>query len=213
MAKYTTQLRTILNNQDDYFELWDFDFPLFDMNYRDALINKINNHYYMREIGSETVGLFQHYLKTKMNEIMPRMNLLYKVKLEDIDPLITYRLNEKSKRTNAGTSTGQSASTASGNATADNVELYSDTPQGQVDLRRGKHLTTATDTSNKANSSNTSSGNSSQTVSNTEDYVRDLVGNTSGKSETELIVSYRDAIIDVDMMIIDELGELFMNIF
>lgn len=205
MAKYTTELRTILNNQDDYFELWDFDFPIFDESYRDVLIKKINDHYFMREIGSETVGLFKHYLRTTMNEIMPSMNLLYKHNLEKIDPFVTYKLKETSKRTNTGQSQGESQS--SGDTT--NVELYSDTPQGNTDIRKGKHLTSATDTDTKQSALSTSN----QSVNNTEDFVKDLVGNTSGKSDVKLLIEFRNAIIDVDMMIIDALGDLFMNVF
>lgn len=205
MAKYTTELRTILNNQDDYFELWDFDFPIFDESYRDVLIKKINDHYFMREIGSETVGLFKHYLRTTMNEIMPNMNLLYKHKLETIDPFVTYKLKETSKRTNKGQSQGESQ-TAGDTA---NVELYSDTPQGNTEIRKGKHLTSVTDTDTKQSALSTSN----QSVNNTEDFVKDLVGNTSGKSDVKLLIEFRNAIIDVDMMIIDALGDLFMNVF
>ena len=56
-------------------------FPIFDENYRSVLETKILRHYYTREIGFETVGLWKHYLKTKLNEIMPKYNKLYEASI------------------------------------------------------------------------------------------------------------------------------------
>ena len=37
---------------------------------KDKLAKMIVNHYYMREIGQETIGLFKHYAKVTMEELM-----------------------------------------------------------------------------------------------------------------------------------------------
>ena len=37
---------------------------------KDKLAKMIVNHYYMREIGQETIGLFIHYAKVTMEELM-----------------------------------------------------------------------------------------------------------------------------------------------
>lgn len=108
MSKYTTELRFICetyNNLDTSVglsnvntvidnalpKLFDFDFPIFDENYRKQLEHKIVRHFYLREIGFETVGVFKFYLENKLNEIMPYYNKIYNAYLLDIDPISNYR--------------------------------------------------------------------------------------------------------------------------
>lgn len=69
--------------------IFDFDYPIFDEAYRGVLEKKILRHYYTREIGQETFGLFQLFLSDKMNEIMPYYNQLYESELlkHQIEPL------------------------------------------------------------------------------------------------------------------------------
>ena len=71
MSKYTTELRYLIQSG---FDLGLRNYPIFDENYRSKLNEKILNHYYMREIGFETAGLFKRYLNVKMEEIMPYYN-------------------------------------------------------------------------------------------------------------------------------------------
>ena len=111
MSMYTTELRYIcetmteepLENFDNLKgvrridaiidsskgNIFDFDYPIFDEAYRGVLEKKIIRHYYTREIGAETFGLFQLYLSDKMNEIMPYYNQLYASELlsNNINPL------------------------------------------------------------------------------------------------------------------------------
>lgn len=109
MSKYTTELRYICENYAGLTDskgygdidsiinqarpkLFDFDYPIFDQAYKAPLENKIISHYYMREIGMETVGLFKHYLRTRMREIMPYYNELYKTTLLEFNPLYDVNL-------------------------------------------------------------------------------------------------------------------------
>lgn len=104
MAKYTTEVRSIceskagleeskgFNNVDAILaESWDKIFTtqctFFDDNYRPVLCKKILKHYYKREIGAETVGLWQLWLNTKLEEIMPYYNQLYESALIQFNPL------------------------------------------------------------------------------------------------------------------------------
>ena len=61
-------------------------YPIFDENYRETLDTKILKHYYTREIGFETVGLWKFKLNTKMNEIMDYYNQLYESALLEFNP-------------------------------------------------------------------------------------------------------------------------------
>ena len=94
MSKYTTEVRFICENyagldasvgyndvdkilNKTWDKIFDFDFPIFDNDYRSVLCIKILKHYYTREIGFETVGLWKLKLNMMMNEIMPYYNKLY----------------------------------------------------------------------------------------------------------------------------------------
>lgn len=104
MSKYTTELRFILEEAAGYdasqgystipeiiekarTKIFDFDFPIFDENYRATLETKILKHFYTREIGAETVALWKFWLDTRMNEIMPFYNQLYNSELIKFNPL------------------------------------------------------------------------------------------------------------------------------
>lgn len=114
MSKYTTELRYICENNCGVAEIsdlsidtiisksadkiFDFDYPIFDENYRHLLNCKILKHYYTREIGLETVGLWKLKLNTKLNEIMPYYNQLYKSELFKFNPLADVDYERKSTR-------------------------------------------------------------------------------------------------------------------
>lgn len=52
-----------------------------------------------------------------------------------------------------------------------------------------------------------------QTLDNTEDYIEHITGKTPGASYSKLLKEYRDTILNIDMMIIDDLGDLFFNLW
>lgn len=179
MSKYTTELRFICEQFAGCSEsqgyqnintvisaaipkVFDFDFPIFDESYRNVLCTKILRHYYTREICEETVGLWKLRLETKLNEIMPYYNQLYKSELLDFNPLYdtdmtTENTGSKEETTekaekdtankkggneynrtntdNANTHNESTAeSTANDNSSEDSSskDLYSDTPQGSL---------------------------------------------------------------------------------
>lgn len=67
--------------------IFNFDFPLATGISRLALETKILAHYYTREIGFETYGLWQFWLENRLNEIMPYYNQLYDTVNKDFDYL------------------------------------------------------------------------------------------------------------------------------
>ena len=104
MSQYTTELRYICESlaglehsvgysdideviDNSYDKIFDFNYPIFDENYRPLLEKKILKHFYTREIGQETYGLWKLKLNTKMNEIMPYYNKLYNSELLEFNPL------------------------------------------------------------------------------------------------------------------------------
>lgn len=145
MSKYTTELRYIcetlagLSESVGYTDIeqviknclpkvFDFNFPIFDENYRSVLETKILRHYYTREIGLETVGLWKLKLTTKLNEIMPYYNKLYKSELIEFNPLYDVDLTRKRKIEGKGTKDTENGENRSG---SNNTETTQNTENSQ----------------------------------------------------------------------------------
>ena len=149
---------------------------------KDKLAKKIVNHYYMREIGQETIGLWIHYVKDTMELLMEEyLPLIYSASIS-YDPLINVDYTETFSRTANVDNTGESISnsTNSGNS----IGINSDTPQGRVtkaSILAGNYATATQGTETESqidNTTNTTSGSESE-----EEYTKRMVGN-SGVSAT-----------------------------
>lgn len=167
MSKYTTEVRFICETSAGYDEskgynnindiiansraqIFDFNYPIFDEAYRPTLETKILKHYYTREIGLETVGLWKHFLDMRMNEIMPYYNKMYLNGFNelnlfyDTDYTREGNRNDSENRAENGTSSDRMTGTvgdAEGGTESRNGsnvpkrstwDLYSDTPQGGI---------------------------------------------------------------------------------
>ena len=228
MARYTVQLRKIIESiGEDEVLKWFQDYDL--TNYLSAdeiktitdkgvwsparLAQKIVDHYYMREIGLETVGLFKRKVKVAMNEIMEeKLPLIYSASLQ-YNPLTNVNYTE----TYSGTSTNENTSSSDTTATSDSsgLTVNSDTPQGKINkqgILEGDYAssTSANEIEDTANTQ--SSGESSG--SGTQDYTKHFEGN-QGISATyqKMIQQYRDNIRAIDREIIEDLADLFMIIY
>lgn len=176
---------------------------------KDKLAKKIVDHYYMREIGFETIGLFIHEAKDEMNELMEEyLPLIYSSAIQ-YDPLVNVDFTETFTRTeNLGNQSGSSSSSS-----GSSLGINSETPQGQInktDILSGRYATNTNATEN--NIGNTTNTNSS--TNSLENYTKKMKGN-SGVSATaqKMIEQYRDNIRAIDREIIKKLSILFMNIY
>jgi hypothetical protein len=86
MAIYTVELGTLVKRG---YQISLNNYPIFDEGHRAILNNKIIRHYYFREICCDSPERFNFYLETKMDEIMPYYNQLYKSELLEYNPLAT----------------------------------------------------------------------------------------------------------------------------
>lgn len=307
MSKYTTEVRYICEyyagldksvggaKVDDVIEksisgIFDFDFPIFDENYRSVLEKKILRHYYTREIGLETVGLWKLKLNTKLNEIMPYYNQLYNSELLEFNPFYNINRTTKSDRnfkgnenksetlteniknkgtndyTNTTNRTGTSVEalgeknkqtydiTDSGNNSkqSNSKDRYSDTPQGSLtNIENNAYLTNArivdnqesgTDTNKKTgstldeksgeNTTNTTLVNTDtmkqamtndtdktnntideKIINNLDDYLENVSGKEGTETYSEMLIKYRNTFLNIDMQVISDLEELFMQIW
>lgn len=212
MAKYSIELRKIIETVGEEevkswfmrYELCDYltdeEIDVIDERgtwNKEKLAQKIIDHYFMREIGFETVALFKHQVKVAMQEIMEeKLPLIYSASIK-YDPLVNVDFTEEYTGQNAGNSQSNS----------NGLTVQSDTPQGEIrkaELLAGKYATS------------TSANDIDDTTSTTgsESYTKRTRGN-SGISATaqKMVEQYRDNIIMIDRDIIRDLGSLFMSIY
>ena len=204
MAKYTITIKSLIDNNFD-FKMDSY--PIFDENYRDTLNQNILYHYYENEIGFETASLFRFYLNQKLNEIMPYYNELYKVQKKLIDEnLLLNNVNLKEQLIGSNTTKTNSKSESSNNGKS----LYQDTPQGQISQTDIDNQTWATNlTLNK----NEIADQSNATGSGTNEYVKTIIGNNGGKFNIDVLNDIKNNLMNIDLMIINDLNDLFMQIF
>ena len=204
MSKYTIEIRHICDMVTrNEVESWFKDYELSDYLTpeeiavieergtwsKDKLAKKIVDFYYMREIGDETIGLFQLHAKTRMNLIMEsKLPLIYSAAIK-YDPLVNVDFTETLNRNTNDSSNG--------------LTINSDTPQGEInknEILEGKYAT------------NTQGGES--TNASNESSTRHMKGN-SGVSATaqRMVQQYRDNIRAIDYEIIQELNILFMGLY
>lgn len=172
MSEYTTEVRFIcetaagLETSQGYTSVnkiiekalptvFDFSFPIFDENYRSVLETKILKHYYTREIGLESVGLWKLKLETKLNEIMPFYNQLYKSELLDFNPFYDVDLTRDHK--------------------LNKTENTKQTGVEEVDSTKNGSVTDETNTEENGNQNSTSDTNINNTTGSTSE---ETAGNT-----------------------------------
>lgn len=59
----------------------------------------------------------------------------------------------------------------------------------------------------------TKSGNTSGTITNTDEYVERVYGKTGGYTYSKALMEYRKTLLNIDMMIIDDLKDLFFGLW
>lgn len=195
LSKYTTELRYIIESGYQLKALQSY--PIFDENYRETLNQYILNHFWMREIGAETVGEFDLFLMNTLNEIMPYYNGLFKMAMSEIDPLTNYKYSETLDKSESGNSNSNS-----------NAKTVDSTPaDGLVQM---------TEIENQVYASSASlSKNSGIVNSNTEtNYVKTISGYT-GVSVGKLYDEYRRYVVSVVRLLMNDkdLNQCFMGVY
>lgn len=247
MSKYTTEVRFICESKSGLSESkgfgsvdevlnssWDKIFTskvsFFDEEYRGVLCKKILKHYYLREIGCETVGIWLLWMNTKLEEIMPYYNKLYESELIKFNPMYDVDWNRKGNKT--GNESGSGSRSTSGNNSGTNTQsgtssntrkdLYSDTPQGALTgVESETYLTNArkvsdsgeTGVNGSTSGSYEDSESSSNKVDTTEDYVESVSGKQGGSSYSKLLNEFRETFLNIDMQVIEEFEEMFMGMW
>ncbi len=234
MAEYTIELRTLIESPG--FELFNFnyDFYMDDEERRKEFEKKFIDHYYFDEIGFETVARFKHNLRSKLNLDMPYYRKLYETELasQGITFLLNKDLREEFIRTvdneyeNSGNNKGSSTGKTNGNTTstsknsATNKESRLDNGVADVNLNNLTGMsgsdealaTTGSESLINSNEMNTSSNDKGNNKTE-EKTVLISKGNIGTTSSAELLQRWRDVLIDIDKMIIEDCKNLFMLVY
>lgn len=253
MSKYTTEVRFICensaglsesegaNNVDSILDkcwnkVFNFEFPIFDENYRQVLCRKILKHYYTREIAHETVGRWKLALNTKLNEIMPYYNQLYKSELLEFNPFYDVDLtrsregsgtsNRTSNNTETNSGTSRNVSSGSGTSNTDTLNRFSDTPQNSMDtqgIADSVPLTTVTKVNEDNITTNESTdtltrndnktGNGTENINNTDKYIETVKGKQGTENYSSLLKKFRETFLNIDMMIIEDCSDCFFTLW
>lgn len=202
MSKYTTTIKNLIDNNFD-FGLTSY--PIWNESYRNILNEKILNHYYEDEIGFETANLFKFYLNNKLNEIMPYYNDLYNAQEKALQNVFgNIDLYEEANRLN-----NNDVNTTS-NSKSNSKNLFQDTPQGKINFAELENQTWATNYTNNKNDIDDTSNSHGE---NEENYTRHVYGNDGKKYNIDILKEIKNNIQNIDILIINELRDLFMGIY
>lgn len=187
MSRVTMELRKVLEIEE--FSLFDFDYDISDLKWKEELERDFVDTFYFNEIGMETIDRWKHYVKRKFQHIMPYYNKLYMSTLLELDPLLTHKRTE--------TYTGENTGSGSG-TTSDNNKTF-DYPQ---------NANPSQDIASTMDDSSSTSSTSSTSAMNYEKVITGFDGD-----QNALLKSYRDNILRINEMIMKECKDLFILVY
>lgn len=186
-------------------KIFDFTYPYLngDTEKTKELEIKILKHYYTREIGFDTFGRFKLALDERLNLIMPYFNEIYKsVEMAKIDPLT----NNEITITETINGTSSSEQVSSSNTTGNNKTINQDTPSSSLgNIDYASQIVSASGENTNNSKDNTSGKNSEES----EKIIKGL----SNYSKQDMIMRYRENILNVEEAIVSELYDLFLLIY
>jgi hypothetical protein len=218
-------------------KLFDFDYPIFNEDYRKDFETRFIRTFYMREIGFETEGLFKFYLETWLNINMPYWNNMFKSELLTFDPLTNTKIDGTKNKTKTNTThqtsttdgTNNSTTTQDGNGslTDDNFsrQVEADTPDtrltlttndGQGILEYASNIKEDNENNSKTSTSHNSgsldetshaSSTSDLTVNETEDETDSSEGKIGVQTYSQMLQEYRETFLRIEKSIFNEMSK------
>lgn len=240
MSKYTTQLRWIVEQIGQGLDVPEGQeyadavykyiglskYPIFDESYRTQLNDKIIDHYFFREIGQETAAQFAQMMKRTMQEIMPKYNRLYNTIETDMNhPLSDFtrhrNIDEDFTSEIDGTTSSRSDGTSSANSTDHNRNVFQDTPMsllsndGSPSIEDLDYATNVTynDSNGTTNGTTASVNNGTSSSDRTDNKLREEDEYGRNTSLASLINEYAEKFTDIDVLIINDLEDLFFKLW
>lgn len=228
-SKLTIELRDVVSGG---VNIWDFDYPSYYTGEEKAAFEqKVIDHYFFRQIGQETVGRWLHMFRAKVREIMPYYVQMYKTveimnNIEDpfgnVDIVETFEEHGDSQEITHNTAKleDDTSTTTARSGEDEKTVKFSNTPQGSIS-NLDSYLTEATQenvnlgssetVTNDGEANTTTDGKNDRTHSLSHTYTKK--GNQGVNTYAHDMIEFRQAIINIDMMIINELNCLFLGIY
>lgn len=237
MSKFTVQLRwpveqylsslRLENVEANWPRAYGFigldDYPIFDEQHRSQINDKIIRRYYFREIGFETWAQFRWRLRAHMHEVMPYFNDLYEAKLLVTDPLLTRDMGfeEEGTRTESRDATSKRDTTshtdANSSSTTKDRNVMQDTPMNGLDTGAIEDMDYASnvtfdDGSTTGESESDSTGSTNDESKSKTDEGHTLTHRERGfdRPQSEVLLTYRKALYNLDLEVVESCADLFM---
>lgn len=142
---------------------------------------------------------------------------------------ITENVSEHNNGTNTGTVQNSGTQNVSSSGSTTNTGTQSNNESGSRDNTGTQNVATTGSKSNtgtqevetsgsKTNSGTqridgSTNGNGTKNYTNVDDYLEHVAGKRSYATYSAMLKEYRETFLNIDMMIIDELSDLFMNVW
>ena len=220
MYNYTLELRELLD--DELFEVFSFDYDFYtdDAKIKDTFEQKFINHYYYHEIGFETVVRWKRNLKSRLDMKAPYYRQLYETELKSkgLEFLVNKDLREEFVRTVDNTKeedlSSSSNGTSTGKAVNDSKVSNIDSGVSSVSLASGSLTGVSNDTGSTTSTSKANSDSNRTAEERTKEKTTfTSKGNIGITSTAELLKKWREVLINIDEMIIEDCEDLFMLIY
>lgn len=208
------------------FNIFDFDYNLYDPNHKEEFEKKFIDYFFYREIGFETIGRFKKALQNMLNYRYDYWCLYYEtiLKTKDVDFMSnkfyteTYERNVNDNSSTSDKFENNSNTSSSSLSQNKNTHKESDTPQSSIDnVERYMSNASITDNSNNDNSNskvdNNGNSSSNTTRQNSENYTLNGKGSIGVVTNSDFLKGWRSILVDMDLLIFEELDCLFMQIF
>src|SRR5574339_405498 len=241
MASYTMELRNYIEmwsqdnetmNTRDRIEtgrpkLFDFEYPIFDSNYKKVFETHFIRKFYMREIGFETKGLFKFHLENYLIINMPYWNKMFQSELLTFDVFNNTKVDTTHNRTNDRTQNttnqtdGTSESTADGNESQNDFSrrIDSDTPDSRLNLttQDGSGIIEyaskiSEDKDNASRETHAESNDTSHvtstgeaTINDIEDFIESKTGKIGTQTYASMLEEYRESFLRLENKIFKEM--------
>jgi len=241
MAKYTTEVRS-LHRQGFDFGLKDYPIfdPAYRevlnnkilAHYRYCEIGSETPGRFKHHLNTLMGEIMPYYNKLYQSELI-EFNPLYNVDYtETSTKTTTGESDANATRNSSATNENTQTLDTTTNTTEidDLLNVESDTPGGMLSVGDIKTNTWASkanrqDNTRTAETTNTGTvvddgestlsetGNTTTTINNLDDYVKRVVGNTGGKNYAEMLLDFRATFLNIDLMVIKDLKQLFMGVY
>lgn len=186
-------------------------YPIHDESHRDTLNGLIFDTYWNREIAYETEEIFIQQFRRRMMLAAPNMNQLYKSAGIEYDVLSTMDMRTTSRNTSENVSERDGETTTTSESKSKSRALNSQTPQQSLDPDTGLYL----DNGSFGFSDSEGDTIASEGVKGKDTADAEADSRTVGYAGNPamLIQAFRETILNVDQMWIDELEPCFLQLW